>query len=285
MKKFLAGIAAAAIITVPMTSFALESMSKGALKKATGQAGVSIALDNIVIYQKSAPTTTYWDMDGTSSIQGTMGQNDMTGLRIAYAAGSEKLITVGAILDNTEYGTDKINRTFGFATYAPNGGAMVADSETAEFDTIGIADSDATGYDISTGRKLASGTGQAGDTTADIDGKSATNAFTNKISPLTIDVGTCQSLTDGLSYNRGVGTTGGPTSVLDVAGVVIGLPTVEINTYHTNDTKIISIASTSPTVTANAGYVPNVSNEMIRIQKSGHSTMAILGGRLEIAPH
>lgn len=49
MKKFLAGIAAAAIITVPMTSFALESMSKGALKKATGQAGVSIALDNVVI--------------------------------------------------------------------------------------------------------------------------------------------------------------------------------------------------------------------------------------------
>lgn len=84
MKKFLASIAAAAIITVPMTSFALEPMTKGDLKKSTGQAGISIFFDHIVMVIRSQPTVTYWDTDGTSSYAGTIGQIKSAGIRIEY---------------------------------------------------------------------------------------------------------------------------------------------------------------------------------------------------------
>lgn len=256
MKKFLAGIAAAAIITVPMTSFALESMSKGALKKATGQAGVSIALDNIVIVQKSQPTTTYWDMDGTSSIQGTVGQVESAGLRIAYTAAAEKLMVLDGILDDTKYGIAALETTFGIAAKAADYGISA----------VGITAAGAAGIDVSNGDDLNPASPAAG-------------VYRTGISPLTIDVGTCQALTTGLTHNRN-------DASLDVAGVVIGLPTLEITTYHSNDTKIISVVSGTPAATANSGAtVPNVSNELIRIEKSGTSQMAILGGRLEIAPH
>lgn len=86
MKKILASIAAAAIITVPMTSFALESMSKDALKKTTGQAGVSIFFDHIVMVIRSQPTVTYWDTDGVSSYAGTIGQVKSAGIRIEYSS-------------------------------------------------------------------------------------------------------------------------------------------------------------------------------------------------------
>jgi len=267
MKKFLAGIAAAAIITVPMTSFALESMSKGALKKATGQAGVSIAIDNVVIVQKTLPTTIFWDMDGTSSIMGTVGANTKTGIQISYEdASASKLIILDGILNADKYGTDELNTTFGITGRAALTG----------IGQVGIAEAAAvTGIDPSNGDDLS---GLAG-------------VYRTGISPLSIDVGTCQSLTAGLSYNRA-------DASLSVAGVVIGLPTLEITTYHTNDVKIISVVvddAGQQATTANSGThgaatpgtpgINNVSNEMIRIEKAGVSQMAILGGRLEIAPH
>lgn len=264
MKKFLAGIAAAAIITVPMTSFALESMSKGALKKATGQAGVSIALDNIVIVQKSLPTTIFWDMDGTSSIAGTVGSNHQTGLQISYTgADAQKMIVLDGILNADKYGTTELENTFHIS----------ANSAFTGIGQVGIAETaDIAGIDPSNGNDMSGGA----------PGVTAPGVYRTGISPLTIDVGTCQSLTAGLAYNRGSDT-------LSVAGVVIGLPTLEITTYHTNDVKILSIVegtTAEAATTANSGAtVPNVSNELIRIQKAGVSQMAILGGRLEIAPH
>ncbi|WP_027360396.1 DUF6160 family protein [Desulforegula conservatrix] len=272
MKKFLAGIAAAAIITIPMTSFALESMSKGALKKATGQAGVSIALDNVVIVQKSMPTTTYWDVDGTSSAYGTAGQVTSAGLKIAYTAAAEKMIVLDGILDNSKYGAALMAAKFGI------GAATATEYGIA---AVGIAAAGAV-TDPSNGdipnagdKVLPTGTNAHGDTIV----TAPAGYYLTGISPLSIDVGTCQSLTAGLQYNLN-------STALDVAGVVIGLPTIEITTFHSNDTKIISITSGAPAVTANSGgTVANISNEIIRIEKSGTSQMAILGGRLEIAPH
>lgn len=260
MKKFLAGIAAAAIITIPMTSFALESMSKGALKKATGQAGVSIALDNIVIVQRTMPTTTFWDVDGTSSISGTIGNIAGAGVQISYEdATAQKMIVLDGILDNTKYGV------------AANEAAFHVSASAA---MTGIS---------------AVGINAAGQVTDPSNGDIAAPAgmYLTGISPLSIDIGTCQSLTAGLQYNLGT-----PGAGLEVAGVVIGLPTLEITTYHTNDVKVISVVvdDTSLDVAANSGNnsnaaTANISNELIRIEKAGVSQMAILGGRLEIAPH
>jgi len=273
MKKFLAGIAAAAIITVPMTSFALEAMSKGSLKKATGQAGVSIAIDDLVIVQKSMPTTTYWDMDGTSSITGTVGQVNQAGLRISYTDVAQKMMVIDGILNADKYGTDELQSTFNVS----------ATSAMTGINTVGIAETAATDTDLN---PTLAGIQNGIDPTNGNDLVNAAGVYRNGISPLSIDVGTCASLTAGLSYNRGA--TAVSAAALDVAGVVIGLPTLEITTYHTDDTKIISVVVGSADVsqTANSGStVPNVSNEMIRITKTGVSQMAILGGRVEIAPH
>lgn len=322
MKKFFAGIAAAAIITVPMTSFALESMSKGALKKATAQAGVSIAIDNVVIYQTSQPTVTYWDTDGTSKLgsfnhdtlahsYSHVGTVDTAGIKITYAAEAAKLITIGAILDSSLYGVAKIKADF-----------AAADGALTDAPDIGIADLST----VAKGQKLAVESGKAvtlytdeehetalnpaapAQMAADTYAGNATNSnFVNGISPLTIDVGTCQALTQGflynVSYNLGKIKTAAETNKLvdsaqNITGVVIGLPTVEIATYHSNDKKTISLATKATNATTDANIIDadpdavslgtgvgNYGTDFITIEKSGHSKMAILGGRLEIAPH
>lgn len=301
MKKFFAGIAAAAIITVPMTSFALESMSKGALKKATGQAGVSIALDDIVIYQKSNPTTIYWDADGVTTYQisnpagdtvtSSVGGIGKTGVEISYAADSEKVIVLDGILDNSDYGVAKLSQITGRLDIGIAASGQLIQTRAADGSATGIVQ----GYDPSNGQissendadVLLAAPAAAG--SAAVVGKAG---YLNSISPLTIDVGTCESLTRGLAWNIGEGaaaTANNWSSMTKrVTGVVIGLPTIEIQTYHKNNTQSIKIANTTaPTgvTIANNGTASESRRELIQIEKSGHSTMAILGGRLEIAPH
>jgi hypothetical protein len=84
MKKLFAFIAAVIfeLIVIPVTSFALEPMKKEALKNTTGKAGVKIYFDHIVMVIRSQPTVTYWDTDGTSSSNGTIGQISSAGIRI-----------------------------------------------------------------------------------------------------------------------------------------------------------------------------------------------------------
>jgi hypothetical protein len=253
MKRFIVSLAAAAILSMPMAASALEKMDNSQLKSATGQAGVSIAVDDIVIYQKSLADTTYWDTDGIGN------GNSAGGIMIDQADEMQKLITIDAILDATEYGVAALQTIFG------------------NTDAIGIVDDAAT----------ALGAGMD-PTNGNLDG------LTTGISPLTIDVGTCQALTAGWVYNTAnrAADLGGLQN-LDVGGVVIGLPTVEISTYTTTDFKTIKLVSgtdngdgTVTTVGAASGasYF-NTDHAFITIEKSGDSTMAILGGRLEIAPH
>lgn len=87
------------------------------------------------------------------------------------------------------------------------------------------------------------------------------------------------AVTDSLS----TATVSGINENVNIAGVVIGLPTVEIATYHNKDTKTISLVTADAT-TADAGAV-NAGKSFITIEKEGSSKMAILGGRIEIAPH
>lgn len=304
MKKFLAGIAAAAIITVPMTSFALESMSKGALKKATGQAGVSIAVDNVVIAQ-TLPTVTYWDTDGYilgTNFDGTGTTTNygvgLAGISIGYTgSGPHKLITLNAITDNT----------FGGSKYSN-------DTIKTNFNNVdaGVFDQ-ATDYIDATTKEVLQAKGDAANE----------EKFVTRITPLTIDIGTCKSLSDGLTYNKKVFTsaavystayaaamaTAGTTAAqadtaaqaavagytytkYAVVGVVIGLPTVEIGiTENANAMKVIKVKGAEATgvTLANAELpettVTQYDNEIIAIQQEGTKKIAILGGRVEISAH
>ncbi|MGE4518098.1 MAG: DUF6160 family protein [Desulfobacteraceae bacterium] len=257
MKRFIVSLAAAAILSMPMAASALEKMDNSQLRSATGQAGVSIAIDDIVIYQKSLADTTYWDIDGIGD-GGSAG-----GIMIDHADDMQKLITIDAILDGTEYGVTALQTIFG------------------NTDAIGILDDAA-----AVGVALAAG--ELDPTNGNMAG------MTTGISPLTIDVGTCQALTAGWVYNTANrGADLGGAEALNVGGVVIGLPTVEITTYTTSNFKSIKLVSgsdngdgtvTTLTPATGASYF-NTDHEFITIEKSGDSTMAILGGRLEIAPH
>lgn len=191
-KSILSLIVGAGLLIAPLTASALSPMSADSLKDATGQAGVSIAIDNVKL-ESWVGATTYTDLDGVGNGDNAASVviSDKHTVKELYA------ITQGVLNDGT-------------TTVTMAGGA----------------------------------------------------AFEAK--PLSIDVGTCAALTEGLSYNLG---TAAP-----VVGVIIGLPTLEIST--TADTYSVGIA----------GVGANNGKNFIQISK-GASTLAILGGTVEIAPH
>jgi hypothetical protein len=323
-------LAAAAILSMPMAASALEKMDNTQLKAATGQAGVSIAIDDIVIYQSSLADTTYWDIDGVNAGDGAAG------IMIDHADQMQKLMVIDGILDDTKYGTTALGNIFGTsnigiisqsdlaglrttiseyvislgnqdsADFAANGAtiatnqaiidegvggangyvqadidAATAARDTAIADNTTIANNNMAAY--------VAAHGATGYDTAVFDatnGNTANDDYRTGISPLTIDVGTCEALTKGWEYNMGDSRA----TIGSVGGVVIGLPTIEIETYTNSDFKSVKFvagtANADGTVTTGAaGYMNEHHNTMITIEKSGNSTLAILGGRLEIAPH
>ncbi|PIE74577.1 MAG: hypothetical protein CSA18_04310 [Deltaproteobacteria bacterium] len=250
MKRFILSLAVAAtIFSIPMAASALEKMNNAQLKSATGQAGVSIAVDDIVIYKKGLADVTYIDTNG-------LGAATQAGIMIDYADATEKLTIIDAITESSSgstYAADTLQTTFNID---PSLGAVgiVAGAETYDGTNPWATVMDPTNGNVS----------------------DAVAEFATGISPLTIDVGECESLSDGWDSNTGAANPGDNGFI---AGVVIGLPTVEITNYYTTDTKAIRLVE-STAVNNDPQY-----SEFITIRKSGNSTMAILGGRLEIAPH
>jgi hypothetical protein len=264
----------AALVIAPLSASALTPMSDNSMKDVTGQAGVSIGLDDIVIYQ-SIGETRYTDGDGWGSTSEFGPNNDSEAGSIVISE-KEVLKQFNAILNDDVYGashTIGINgQTFG--DY--NVGIVASGTQTqvgtiqvpVDADNDGVQDVDVNGDPIFADQAVmtseianpADGTtlGQAG------------GANTTGISPLTIDIGTCAALTAGYNYNAGhEGTANAGT----IAGVIIGLPTIEIKT--TGDTYSVGVAQD--------GAV-NDGHNFITISKQD-ATMAILGGRLEIAAH
>jgi len=91
MKKLLA--IAIVLMMVPFTAFAMETISDSDMDNVTGQAGVSISLDNVKIYQ-SIDGISYTDTDGIAGAAsaGTIAITNIT-----------QVITLDAIADGTEY--------------------------------------------------------------------------------------------------------------------------------------------------------------------------------------
>ncbi|MFW6080879.1 MAG: DUF6160 family protein [Desulfosalsimonas sp.] len=234
MKRLTAILVAGLFVLAPLSASAMEMMSDSNMKDVTGQAGVSIAIDDVVLYQESIADTTYWDTDGTLEAGEDYSVGDPPdeeyGVSISYNDNVQKLTTINAIVDDSNYSPADIE-AMGFTDL--NGDAVT---------DIGIEQGD--------------------------------------VSALTIDVGVAETATEGKNFNL----TGDPDAgEAEVAGVVIGLPTVEISQYSTADRKSISLhqdsGAGSGTETVNAGAT------FIDIEKSGTSKMAILGGTLEIVPH
>lgn len=216
MKKLaLSLVVGAALALTPLSSFALTAMSADNMKDATGQAGVSIALDDITLYQ-TVGETMYIDTDG-------MDDGNAAAIVISD---KEALVTIRAIADDTNRG--------GFLKDAMGG---------------------ASGY-----KEILEGN-VAGTT---VGNRTVAMGSHIEIAALSIDVSSACEISTTL--NGGV----------DVAGVIIGLPTIEI--CKTGDTQTIGVYA------SNADGDKLGGNDFIQITKED-SVLAVLGGTLEIAPH
>lgn len=241
MKRLTAILAAGALFLAPLSVSAMEMMEDSSMKDVTGQAGVSIGIDDVVLYQESIADTTYWDTDGNGDVD-----TEEYGVEISYDNNVKKLTTIDAIVDNSR----KID---------------VDGNEHGKYANAGLdevfSDSD-NDFDLADNSIDEIGIDQSGS------------------SPLTIDVGVAETLTDGLQYNEGLGSDGNTDAKM--AGVIIGLPTVEITNYHTEDRRTIGLTA------SNSGEddgTVNADADFIDIEQSGTSQMAVLGGTVEIAPH
>lgn len=92
MKRLTYFIFGALIVLAPLSASAIEAMNADSMKAATGQAGVSIAIDDVILYQNTGDIT-YVDNDGTDG--------NAAGIKIT---GGETLLYIDALIigDGTE---------------------------------------------------------------------------------------------------------------------------------------------------------------------------------------
>jgi hypothetical protein len=211
MKKLI--IALAFLMVLPFNALALQALNEDDMGAITGQAGVSIAIDDVMIYQ-NIEYLRYTDNDGVNGTEGSVSISNL-------------------------YMMVHIN---------------------------GITNLDADGRPFSPNRPV-----QGTYHLADQAGNALT--YTNSTGPvpflahaLTIDVGTMPILSAGMSNNYGGAT-------VNVAGVRIGLPTVEIHQTALS----FDVTVSSPGAANSGASYGNIS--------IGANTMAVLDGWVEIAPH
>jgi hypothetical protein len=225
MKKILA--MAVVLMMVPFSAYALEMLTEEVMDEVTGQAGVSIAVDDVKIFQHIT-SLEYTDSDGAF---------------IGDAAGSVGIANLKMMVN--------INAI----TSLDGSGLPVSPGQSAVFGDY--TDPSYATFDFSN---------------ADTDGDGLYDAFEAR--PIKIDVGNCAALTAGLTNNNAT-LYGGLLPSVNVAGVVIGLPTVEI---HQSALEFDVVLTQAGSANADGGGTFGT----ISI---GEQTVSLLGGTLEIAPH
>ncbi|MDO9265189.1 MAG: hypothetical protein Q7U02_14560, partial [Desulfosalsimonadaceae bacterium] len=106
MKKLTHLIVGTMIVLAPFSASALETLSADSMKAATGQAGVSIAIDDVILYQNTGDTT-YVDNDGTTGLPA-----DAAGVEIT---GAESLLQIQALVVGNEGASGNDYRTLAAA--------------------------------------------------------------------------------------------------------------------------------------------------------------------------
>ena len=305
MKKLAISLVIGASLIITPSAFALKAMTNTNMKAATGQAGVSIALDDVTVWQ-SVGQTLYTDTDGLAETAA-----DAASISIS---GKETLTTYRAIFDNTnrdgflsrEYGSI-IGRSAGLQDAAQASEYAVyvdglADPTTAVTQAAWEALANGSSTNGAVAAALAKGDIEIAALSIDVAHKvealSYGMAYNHRADAMTASAGLATfadeaaALAGGMTqaqidianaYDNAVAAPGGVAgaatsfavmqSAISVAGVVIGLPTLEI--AKTGDTQTIGIVSAGSN---------NSDDAYIQITKS-NSVMAVLGGTIEICPH
>ena len=301
MKKSVLSVVLGASLMVTSSAFALSAMTDSTMKAATGQAGVSIALDDITLYQ-SVGATIYTDTDGYLGTDA-----DAAGVKIT---GVESLTTIRAIVDggnrdgflkngyeNIMNGTGTFTSADGYEINVEgtrtgtvvNSDVAIGAIKVAPLTIDVSAKVKALSYGMAFNHRNDAGAAFTGVTTMvpamDFTGDAATNVgLIMAANPaLSADQATeMYTAAAGVAYVMGQMGAAADLDVasftvakagISVAGVVIGLPTIEI-------VKTGSVKSISMTGTTSA----NNDRDFIAI-KTGDSSLAVLGGYIEICPH
>ena len=245
MRKVLA--IAVAVMLLPFTAFGLEMLADDVLSDVTGQAGVSIAVDDIKLFQH-IESLRYTDDDGVggSSGAGSIGIANLS--MMVDINGVTKLVEV----------TDADGVTH-MIPFSPTRGVL------GNYENLKNPAGDY--YDFNN---------------YDLDGNGTDEVFAPRA--LTIDVtDTLPVLSAAAATKAAAGIA--PYSDLpisNVAGVQIGLPTVEI--HQSALTFDITVETAGSAINTNIGGTPTGKNSYGNIS-IGNQTLLILNGVIEIAPH
>jgi hypothetical protein len=296
MKKLVLALIVA-LTLAPFSAFGLEMMTDDSLKDTTAQAGVVIALDDVTLVQHTNMTTMYIDDDGLSANDAAVADT-AAGLYIKDMGTAKRTIRINALYNGSN---DVLPAFTALGLGVDNWGA----SGGTEF-----------GYGIMN-HKYAYGV--------------ADGFFVQQA--LTIDIGKCPILSAGMANMKTrelipgvdlqafVGMVGATAyadynlgmylhmdeadfnddTLVDIIGVNISLPTVEIRQDYEKHCREIGVKIVEANATGDGynivtrdgatagaaadGYVnAKEVDHFIKIQKEGESTLAITSGKLEIAP-
>jgi len=275
MKKTVISLIVGASLAIAPSVFALTSMSADNMKAATGQAGVSITLDNVVIEQFTG-STTYTDEDGTNGVAGSVVISDKHVVKEYLAMTSQAdyeadfLAAAGVANKGTWVEAAALNIDVGQCS-------ILAAGVNANNDIINT-DATLAGNIITAAAPVAAAaaTYAADPTTANLIAlgtAKATALATLQTYGEVRDISEASVLLGSAVATLAADNTATTlANTQTVTGVVIGLPTILIST--TADEYSVGVAGTGI----------NNGADFIKISK-GESAMAILGGIVEIAAH
>jgi hypothetical protein len=296
MKKLVLALIVA-LTLAPFSAFGLEMMTDDSMKETTAQAGVVIALDDVTLVQHSQMTTMYIDDDGHSANNAAVTDtaaglqckdmgvskrtirinalyNGTAGVAIFSAAGVNTLIDDWGLSGGSEAGWGVVNHKY---TYGHEDGFLVQQALTIDIGRCPILSA---GMKNMKTREIVPG--------QDLQALAAALGYYN------YDLGTYLHMTEA-DFND--------DTLVDIVGINISLPTVEIDQAYEKHCKEISVRVVVPDATGGynavsrdggAGYAADAAaatfinakgeDNLIKIQKDGFSTLAITSGKLEIAP-
>ncbi len=314
MKKLALGAVLGASLMISSSAFALTAMTDANMKSATGQAGVSIAIDNVLIEQYVGETR-YTDESGTDGAAGTIviGSKHTVKefLALTSAVDFHKDFTEAMGLTYTPAAANTLIETDYVIT------AAVANTliETDFVITPAVVDDPATAADETADAVVGDNPATNNGVAAVLGDNPATNnavaevtrsiATWRKASALSIDVGSCKVLAAGLNDNAANYTTTNAATVatqtafinelmeegftMDEAMTLFGAKAMPGNQSVVGvviglPTLLIKTTADSYDVGVASATALNNGKKFINISK-GAGAMAILGGTVEIAAH
>lgn len=151
MKKVIALFAV--MMLIPMTAFGMQSMDQQEMSEVTGQSGVAITIDDVVLHESASET---WYQNDYSAKAAAMTASNSTGYgSVGMVESGEKLTMVNAIVGYSGGSFDSVGDYGLQGTYTFDGIDDTVYDPSTQFSpnplTIQVGQMDVLGYDLASG--------------------------------------------------------------------------------------------------------------------------------------